>query len=189
VFIGQSLHSDYCAVYATAMALSLVGHPTGRRQAMALFGARPGWPGASHAQISTALRRRMGRFDGRWRHVLGGDAQAAAARLRRCAAQAGAILVTAYCRHRTLDLVCGHAFVLTGRDRDGVWILDPLAGPPGDGARCNAQIPLDQSVGDRMLRVRGSAWDVCLDRPMSTMRVSRDPPGGSRGIHLAATGR
>src|SRR3982751_6647709 len=115
MFLGQSLYSDYCAVYATAMALCVAGVPTTRRQALGLFGAKPGWQGATHAQMSEVLRGQLPGFRSRWRHWQFAAPHEAAMRLRKVAADGHPTLVTGYCRHRRYDVVCGHAFVITGR--------------------------------------------------------------------------
>lgn len=180
MFLGQSLRSDYCAIYATAMALTLAGHPTNRRQAFKLFKAGPGWSGASHAEISSVLRRRMRSFRRRWRHSLCDNPVSAAATLYAAAVGDEPLLVTAYCRHRSLDLVCGHAFLVVGCDDGGLWLLDSLSRRPTDGAKTNARILLEQSLDGSLLRIDGSPWDVCVDKPFSTISVK----SGGRTVQL-----
>jgi hypothetical protein len=170
VFLAQSIYSDYCAVYATAMALSLAGVPTTRRRALSLFNAKTGWQGATHAQISEVLRNQLPCLRSRWRHWQFATPVEAALQLRRVSADSSLTLVTGYCRLRKYDVVCGHAFVVTGY-RDGcVLILDSLGKRPSEGEQFNARISVNQEQA-KLLVVDGSMWDICLAQPISVIRV------------------
>jgi hypothetical protein len=173
-FLRQHLRSDYCAVYATGMAMSLAGRATDRASARALFEVRGGqWSGANHAMISGAIRKALGASTGRWRHSRACTAVGLWKFLRSSSGRAYPIIATAYCRHRKLGLECGHAFVLVAADDDRVLAVDPLSCRPAQGLVHNIQIDRP-SRGDLLLRVRGSSWDLCAGRRVSTLALIVD---------------
>lgn len=177
-FLQQHLRSDYCAVYATGMALSLAGRFTDRRSVRALFGVRSGeWTGANHATISKAVRTALGVGVERWRHSRSRSAAGTWSFLRSCAERSRPVIATAYCRHRKLELECGHTFVLVAADDDSVLALDPLGRHPTRGLLYNVQINRP-GRGDLLLRVCGSSWDLCVDRCVSTLACPAAPADG-----------
>src|ERR1700704_6443896 len=67
MFIRQSIPSDYCAVYATAIMLSLLGCPLSRSEALRLFAVGPrNWKGATNQNISAAIARAQPAFSTHW---------------------------------------------------------------------------------------------------------------------------
>lgn len=174
MFIRQSIRSDYCAVHSTAMALTLAGHVTSRRESLRLFSAGTRWTGASHASIAEAIFRRTGQV-GRWRHGPSGDSQVlltwlhkTAAALKGCPA-----VVTAYCQHRTLNLVCGHSFVLVGLTSTHIQLLDPLGRRPADNTSMNIFLALAQRPEAGLLTATGAVWDLCASSQVSVLKVEK----------------
>jgi hypothetical protein len=170
LFIRQDIRSDYCAVYATGMCLSLAGMPTSRKDARELFGARAHWPGASHSQIRLAVQRRHPDFNGRWRHLKASSGREVYRALELAVGAGSPVLVTAYCRHRALRITCGHAFVATQLTGAGIGVLDSLSGKPG-GRACHNAIIVDGNVTSRWVRVVGAPWDISVLHPVSFLRV------------------
>lgn len=165
-FIRQSIRSDYCAVYATAMFLSLLGCPTSRKQALRMFGARRGmtWPGASQADILTVIRQRLPGFSARWRRSAGSSSGLLRA-FERAAGRGLPALVAAQCRHRSSGVECGHAFLLTGSSGGRLLLLDPLCRPPAEGEQHNANLRVDHLKDEQVLwTIEHSAWDLLARR-------------------------
>jgi hypothetical protein len=172
MFIGQSLRSDYCAVYATGMALSLAGYPTDRRRAMALFGASPGWSGASHQAIAEAIKRATRSSVPAWQHSpKSGGALTQWMRDQLAGAAGAPLVITAWCRHRLHRVTCGHAFVATGIEENSLLLLDPLGPRPADRSNFNARISASTSA--RWLHPTGTSWDICAWRGASALTVHR----------------
>lgn len=179
LFLRQSLRSDYCAVYASGMLLSLLGVATDRRQARQLFGVRPGhWRGSTHRQIRQVLCDRVPGVAFHWRHSRRGR-DGVCDLLRTAAAAGQPALVTAYCRHPRLQASCGHAFLLTGARMDTVLLLDPLGRPPAAGERFNACLdaaPRAGAADAALLEVDGVAWSIDSSRRVSVLIVSAPDP-------------
>jgi len=178
VFIRQTIRSDYCAVHSTAMALTLAGHPTSRLEGLRLFEAGRRWTGASHASISRAILRRTGRL-GRWRHGPSGNELELLPWLQRMAAalKGSPAVVTAYCQHRTLDLICGHSFVLVGLTPTHVELLDPLGKRPAAGQSTNVLLSLAQQPNDGLLATTGAVWDLRVDQKISVLKIGKSADG------------
>jgi hypothetical protein len=167
-FIQQSIRSDYCGVYATAMLLSLLGEPISRRRAHKIFGVVPAnWMGTSCRGITTAIRRVMPAATSTWRH---GRPQGGKSFQGFCA-KGGSMpaLVSAWCFHRRYRVICGHAFVITGMSEHAVRIVDPLCPPPT--TDWNAAIDTADTELP-YLNVQGSAWMVDLRHSISILTVS-----------------
>ena len=154
------------------MALTLAGHVTSRRDGLRLFGASTQWTGASHASISEAIFRRTGRVD-QWQHSPARDEQATLTWLRKTAAslQGCPAVVTSYCQHRTLNLLCGHSFVLVGLTSTHLQLLDPLGKRPARGTPMNVLLALAQQPRDGLLGAVGAVWDLCASRQISVLKV------------------
>jgi hypothetical protein len=182
LFIRQSIQSDYCAVYATAMCLSASGTPTSRKEALRLFGARARqWAGASHADIRRAVVAMRPDIRSRWVHIRQPTPQNVVHALELVAARGAPAIVAAFCRHRHLGLTCGHAFVLIPGHLPRLAILDPLGRPPLALQSHNAEIERPDKQRQRLLAVRGSPWDISLDKPVSLLRV---PVLADRRMHM-----
>jgi hypothetical protein len=172
VFIRQSIRSDYCAVYSTAMYMSLVGRATGRVEALRMFGARPGaWTGARHVQIRQILEAYVPHLRTRWRHISAPTCAKVVKGFLRAASTGMPALVTAYCLHRRYGLTCGHTFLITGATDRAVLILDSLCMHPSEGNSYNARISVsvEDSDGD-VLPVLDSPWDLVLTNEISILQ-------------------
>lgn len=172
LFLRQSLRSDYCAVYASGMLLSLLGVVTDRQRARQLFGVRPGgWRGSSHRQIRQVLCDGVPGAAFHWRHSRPGR-EGICALLRTAAAAGPPALVTAYCRHPRLEVSCGHAFLLTGARAGTLLLLDPLGRPPAAGERFNACLDTAARADPDLLAVDGVAWSIDAARRVSVLLMS-----------------
>lgn len=180
MFIRQSIRSDYCAIYSVGMCLTIAGHPTNRQQAMAMFDARRGkWAGASQAQIRNVLAARIVDLRSKWQRFSSTNQNSIHGALRRALRPGRMALVTAYCKHRTLGITCGHVFLATGIRSDGsIEILDPLCKKPKTGTLWNASIPPACLEDGDLLLVRDSPWDICLKHQVSILRVPRAASSG-----------
>lgn len=154
------------------MALTLAGYPTSRRDGLELFGARYGWVGASHASITAAVLRRTGHLY-RWRHCPNTEAQYVLTWLYRAAVnlRGRPAVVTAYCRHRILDLLCGHAFVLVGCSDERIRLLDPLGKRPTVVPDGNVLVSVSQFAAEALIVAEGAVWDLCGGRPISILKL------------------
>jgi hypothetical protein len=154
------------------MALTLAGYSTNKRRAQALFGAKPGWSGASHADISLAVQKATGSPSGEWTHWIEGSMDVRAWLLdQRAGHIAGSIIATAFCRHRKYDITCGHAFVLSGLDDRGLLMLDPLSRAPRHNETYNVILDA-RSTSNGLLVTQGADWDILIDRQVSVLPIA-----------------
>ena len=168
LFLRQSLRSDYCAIYATAMALSLLDSPVGRRAALRMFRAAPGeWYGASHMLISKVVQDRLGRPSPSWHSVPASSSKRICDALARAVKSGRPSIVTAYCIHRRLQLRCGHAFVLMDRTSSAFRFMDPLSPAPSHGAKHNATLNACRQGHEGKLRIDGAPWDLVISQTVS----------------------
>lgn len=171
-FLGQSILSDYCAVYATGMLLSIAGRRTDRRDARRLFGARSGtWEGASHADIRAVLVSQLPGLTSRWVHVRAPDLLTVCGAFGRALERGAAALATAHCTHRRHRITCGHAFLITGITGQTIEVLDPLCHEPERGSQYNARISLAAQDTQTCIHVEHSPWDISLKSPVSLITV------------------
>lgn len=171
-FIRQSIRSDYCAVYATAMYLTLLGCETDRRQALLLFGAKRGtpWPGASHSDMLAVIRCCLPDYNGNWRKIPR-SASAIRRTFQGIAARGSPALITAYCRHRTSGVECGHAFLVTGFQDGRFLLLDPLGLPPLVGDLHNASAGAASAHdSSKLWPIERSAWDLIPKRGAAVLQ-------------------
>lgn len=173
MFIRQSLYSDYCAVYSVGMALSMLGIDTDRKGALSLFDVKKGWKGASHDDIDAALIKATGGKGSAWyctNQSLSG--QNAFFWLHYYARSIlDPIIVTASCRLVQHDLVCGHAFLITGGSSDGIFVLDPLAKRPLEGKSHNIVITLNECGAEKISPV-GCRWEMLCKHPIYCKRIA-----------------
>lgn len=80
-------------------------------------------------------------------------------------------MVTAYCRHRTLDLLCGHTFVLVGCAQGAIRLLDPLGKKPSLASNGNVSVAVSQLAASELIVAAGAVWDLCGDRPVSILKL------------------
>lgn len=154
------------------MCLSVSGTPTSRKDALRLFGVRPRyWVGASHTDIRRAVVTVRPDIKSRWMHIRQPTPQNVISSLELVAARGAPAIVAAFCRHRHLGLTCGHAFVLMPGQLPRLIILDPLGPVPLPLQNHNAEIERPDKQRQRLLAVRGSPWDISLDKPVSLLRV------------------
>lgn len=173
-FIRQSIRSDYCAVYATAMYLSLLGCQTDRRQALHLFGAKRGapWRGATHIDMLAVIRRCLPDYNARWLRTAR-SSSAVRRSFQAIAARGSPALVTAYCRHRSSGVECGHAFLVTGFQEDRFLLLDPLGRPPSKADQYNTStVAKSARDGLDLWPVEGSAWDLIPARGAGVLQCA-----------------
>lgn len=173
MFIRQSIRSDYCAVYATGMALSLAGFETSRQRALSLFRAGRGWQGAAHTDIDAAINRATGREGLAWCSTFGAlDGRNTLLWLGRQAKLAGGpIIVTASCRLVRHNVVCGHAFLVVGCEEGRLQLLDPLTREPKAGERHNLEMT-DAGCSDLTVRAVGCLWEMLTKQPVYCKEVT-----------------
>jgi hypothetical protein len=172
MFLKQSLYSDYCAVYATGMALSLAGYPTSKKEALKLFNAKSGWQGASHSDISRAVCHAAGCSELEWCHFSSDQGELLQWLGRQCCSNSNSVLlVTAYCRLRAQNITCGHVFVLVGADERGLLALDPLSRRPRNDTHYN--VILSSSDQSDLLAAGGAPWDLCTDQELSFLVLAK----------------
>ncbi len=166
-FLGQKLSSDYCAVYAAAMWLSLMGCATTRAESHLAFGTgRSGWAPPDEAAVTEVLRRRLGEHAvRRTTHRYSSSAALVAAGRRRLA-DSSALIVAATCRLRGTRVAARHAFLITGVEKTSLRILDSLGPAPMSGHLANALIS-DTGARQRFLPAAGTCWDVDLAGPIA----------------------
>ena len=166
-FLSQKLSSDYCAIYAAAMWLSLMGRATTGAESHVAFGTRrAGWVPPDEATVVEVLRRMLG-----GEHVraaarrYSGAAELVAAGRRRLR-RSNALLVAATCRLRHARVSARHAFLITGYNNDLLRVLDSLGRPPVSAQPTNASIS-GAGARQRFLPAAGACWDVDLADPVA----------------------
>ena len=149
------------------MLVSLIGRRAlGRSGALSLFRVSPHkWKGTSCEGISAALRVALPSVPLSWRHGRPANAEALVGFCT--SGDRLPVLVSAWCFHRRYRLLCGHAFLVTERDANGMRLLDPLCKRPQDGTVWNAHVLADDSAP--YARVLGSEWQIDLRREVSVL--------------------
>ncbi len=156
--LRQSWRSNYCAVYSTAMMLSIAQRVSlSREAAWRLFGltreARGRYRGASLADVRRVLASRLRSPDVRWSAYQRFGSRAFTAQLLR-QLRAGATLLS-------FDAISNtgvrglHVVVITGMNDQVLECMDPL----GSGKRC-PNVSIDAGTG----RVHGAGYAVDITR-------------------------
>ena len=172
VFLKQRLSSDYCAVYAAGMTLSLCGRPTDRRSAHRLFKVgTPSWRVPNHDEVCLALEIALPgatvALDSR-RCADGLEVREwLASKLRR----RRAVMVTARCELVEPRVTALHAFVVVRASENRIGLLDPLGSAPRPGDDCNAWIDAVPSAPRRYLAVRGAPHRIDISAPLSVFDI------------------
>jgi hypothetical protein len=170
VFLRQNVRSNYCAPYATAMFLSLVGREMDRAEALRSFSVRrKGWSGATHEEMAQVVGCAVPGIRTRWRHLKAANVENLISHLKR-SSSGRPVLVTARCellRHGVADW---HTFVVIEADDKSATLLDPLGRCPESLEHGNAVL----RVIDGRLRTDASSsdaqWAIDLDNRVSAMR-------------------
>lgn len=167
MFIGQRLSTDYCAVHAVGMFLSLKGLPHSRAQVHRLFGTRrAGWTPPDEAGVAEALRQILGPDAVRHRRVRIGSAAAKACILQQTCAR-GPVLVSALCRLVADEKIrCRHAFLAIDVDEREARLLDSLGPHPPKGQSWNARLVFN-GESRTVLETIGTCWKLDLSGPIS----------------------
>lgn len=176
IFIRQSIHSDYCAVYSTAMFLSLQGRAVDRPAARMLFGARPStWTGATHDQMREAISKYDTTISSRWIHTRP-TTRRGFFRVTQARWTGLPLLATAFCLHRRYKIRDWHAFVIVSVTSDDVHILDPLSKVPAPNETWNAKVSRKGHNASSTIHVTGAAWEIDLLHPISFLDTTTDNP-------------
>lgn len=180
VFLKQSISSDYCAVYATGMLLSLMGVATTKTEAMRLFGVHPQtWTGSTQRQIHDVVSSAIPSVNAHWRRKRPQTSTSFVDMARRSMSAGAPCLVTARCKHRRLGLTCGHVFLITGADRNEVRILDPLGPKPPNGTKFNAVVLRGSDAVGCLVRPQMLAWEIDLKTSLSVLELKSRLPRGA----------
>src|SRR5438132_519268 len=170
VFVRQGPRSNYCAPYATAAFVGLLGQTMGRAEALRTFRARrAGWRGASRADIARVVCESCPGVRASWQHVRAASARELFGRLRE-AWDGRPLLATANClllRHQVTDW---HTFVIVALADKAVKILDPLFRPPAAGQSGNMELRLFDGRAQTSNPSSRLAWAIDLDQPVCLMR-------------------
>jgi len=176
MFIRQSLYSDYCAVYSTGMALSIVGIQTDRRSALSLFNVKRGWKGASHDDIDAALIRATGNKGSAWRctnESLSG-AQALSWLNNQFQSISSPIIVTASCRLVQHNIICGHTFLVVGKSNASIHVLDPLTKAPPKSQQHNIEIT-EMVCSKNTIHPKNCRWEIISKHPIYCKEIIPSP--------------
>jgi hypothetical protein len=172
-FIRQNIRSDYCAVYATAMFLSLAGHPISRSKALELFAVRSRtWVGATHDEMCAAIAKINPSLALGWSCTQPTTTRGFF-RVAKDSWRGYPTLVTAHCVHSRYGVSDWHAFVLVAVSTDTVAILDPLSRPPSAGCISNAEVRIACEHPSRRLHVTGAGWEIDLNHAVWFMEVPK----------------
>jgi hypothetical protein len=174
LFLRQRLSSDYCAVYAAAMWVSIIDRPVSRAQSHAAFGTRrPGWHPPDEPTVAKVLSGLLNGRDVRLdaRRYPNSSAMVGACKGR--LARSTALLVAATCRLRSERVTAKHAFVVTGSQGAALQVLDSLGSHPGS-QFSNALIPASSKKGRRFAEVIGARWDIDLVHPIVFFGTSHE---------------
>ena len=163
LFLRQSVHSDYCAVYAGGMLLSILGQHTDRADAVRLFGADCyNWQKPDHSKIRRVLMKTLPNTRMRWLHYECGDFTALAKTARRLLGGKTAVLTTGRCIYGLRNVAAEHAFLITAVEDESIYVLDSLGRSPQSGQVSNASFDRADGKDSRLLKVRGSFWSLDL---------------------------
>jgi hypothetical protein len=172
VFVRQGPRSNYCAPYATAAFVGLLGQPMGRAEALRTFRTRrAGWRGASRADIARVVCEACPGVRASWQHVHAASAGDLLGRLRE-AWDGRPLLATASClllRHQVTDR---HTFVIVALADEAVKIIDPLFRPPAAGQCGNMELRLVDGRAQTSNPSSRLAWAIDLGQPLCLMRWS-----------------
>jgi len=171
LFLKQRIDSNYCAVYGTAMLLSLLGHSISRRESHRLFRTRhENWAPPDVPKIVAVIEQVVG--EGNLRAIARSYSKPAsfglALQLQLC--KAPAVLVVATCRLVGRGIQARHAFVVTQASRAEVKVLDSLCPAPQAGMKFNATFPLD-GQRRRYVYTDEAPWELDLGRPVHILGV------------------
>ncbi len=181
MFVRQGPRSIYCAPYATAAFLGLIGQSLGRKEILRAFGARrANWPGASRMEIARVAGAACPGLRTSWLHLHASSGTDLFGRLAQVW-EGRPLLATANClllRHEVTDW---HTFVILAVAHDAVRIVDPLFRPPADGDLGNMELRLFDGRAQTSNQSSRLAWAVDFGQPICLMRWSIDvaPDGRS----------
>ena len=171
MLLRQRIESNFCAIYSTAMLMTLRGRHTTRKQALRIFGYDTNWVPPNHDQLvkelsTIATNKSVRVFSRRFRRP-----REMVTFAEGSLADKLPLLVTAQCYLPSHNAFANHAFVLTSVSASGLNLLDSLSARNSDGATHNAQLRLDAKAVRGMAPVAGAPWMLDLREPMHFLQV------------------
>jgi len=163
LFLRQSVRSDYCGVYSTAMLLSRLGHPLSRAAALRLFDLPQkdrDYNGVNLDGIAIAVKHATKLRHIRWLFRRRFHFATVVALVRRhIGATRQPTLLWFGAVHRRSGAPARHIALVVRVNRDTLYLLDPLGRPPPSRRPFNVSIPnrLDRH---ELLPAEGSFYGV-----------------------------
>ena len=171
MFLGQRLSTDYCAVCAVGMLLTLFGRPHRRADAHRLFGTRRlGWQPPDERAVLDRLVEMFGRDQVRCRSRRFRTVERLADGLA-AAREDRPILVAAHCRLQPDAIVARHAFLATAIENNEIRLLDSLAARPKGQRLWNVRLRACDDGWPGAWPVHGARWSLDLTRPLTLFEI------------------
>lgn len=143
-FIAQSIRSDYCAVYACSMLLTLLGVDAGKQSCMRSFGIRRNgchFNGVTYSEISRVLQQSLPFVQFGWKFRSHSSFNGIVGLLQSHFSRIGVpTLVVFGAVHERMGVRCRHAAVAISTGRYGIRLLDSLGRMPKDRVKWNVTI-------------------------------------------------
>jgi hypothetical protein len=159
------------------MLLSLLGFPTMRRAALALYGlgrGDPNYPGSSHTEMGEVFARAAGVGRWRWEYYRRFDFAAVARSLRAQMRGGGRPTLLSFgAVHRNGRWRCRHVAVVVGATDKLIELLDPLGAVPCEGARANVWLLAAEHPAK--IGVLGNSYSVSRGRVATVLRWAAGP--------------
>jgi hypothetical protein len=174
LFIRQSSRSNYCGVYSTAMLLSLLGRPTTRSRALALFKLHqnnPDYTGAAHSDMKRVVAAETPAGSWRWNSYRGFNLVSISRSLRTDFRKTLLPALLSFgIIHKNGKFRCGHVVVATRTSGNVIEVLDPLASAPKSLGRAN--VWLQKADASSRVRVIGNSYKVDHESDAAILRWS-----------------
>ena len=174
LFIRQSTRSNYCGVYSTGMLLSLLGWPTTRYSALALFDlerSNPDFAGATHGDMGRLFAQVAKIKLWRWDSFEEFDFASISKSLRAHFSRTGCpTLLSFRVIHKNGKWRCGHVAVATGTTGGLIELIDPLASKPG--VYRGSNVLLQKEAWSKTVRVIGNSYRIDRRSEAAVLRWS-----------------